>query len=198
MGQRQPWHRQPDESAKAYEAFRIYREMGPSRSISKAARKLNKSTMVLARWSTRWSWQERIQAWDDNQSEKHLVDEENARAEVSSLFWEGILEQMRNLVAAARRGGEIKPTEIARGIKDIMQSIALYDGRATNGQSLTVIQGENIQVNQFEAELLSEIGAALRILPKEWKVKVFAEIRRRREMLEGAGGEGSEAARTDK
>lgn len=36
------WHRQPGESAKAYEAFAFYRDMGPERSLLKVCQSIPK------------------------------------------------------------------------------------------------------------------------------------------------------------
>lgn len=61
----QEWERQPEETAKAFEAFAIYRDMGNDRSIAKVAEKLGKSEALLHRWSSRYEWVKRAAAWDD-------------------------------------------------------------------------------------------------------------------------------------
>jgi hypothetical protein len=58
------WERQPEETAVAYEAFTVYRDLGASRSLSKASRQLSKSKPLLQRWSSTWSWVARVDAWD--------------------------------------------------------------------------------------------------------------------------------------
>lgn len=64
MTRSQPWDRLPGESAKAYEAFCVYRDLGVDRSIRDAAQKLSKSVMVIARWSGQWDWVNRVREWD--------------------------------------------------------------------------------------------------------------------------------------
>lgn len=59
-----PSERQKGESAVAFEAFRIYLEAGPARSTAKVARSLGKSKTLIDRWSSRWSWVERVRAFD--------------------------------------------------------------------------------------------------------------------------------------
>lgn len=59
-----PWERQPGESAPAYAAAWEYFQMGSERSLATVARKFNKSKTLLARWSTRWRWTERAEAYD--------------------------------------------------------------------------------------------------------------------------------------
>lgn len=45
------WERQPGESAQAYEAFAIYRDMGSNRSLRVVAEQLSKSDTLIKRWS---------------------------------------------------------------------------------------------------------------------------------------------------
>ena len=62
-----PWERMPRESLKAYAAFLTYCELGPGRTLTDAAHKLNKSRTVLGAWSGRWQWQLRIRSYDAEQ-----------------------------------------------------------------------------------------------------------------------------------
>lgn len=59
------WERQQGESPQAYEAFATYRDMGSERNIRAVARKLSKSSTIIARWSSTWKWVERARAWDN-------------------------------------------------------------------------------------------------------------------------------------
>lgn len=67
MAANKPWERQEKESAKAFEAFCIYRDMGIQRSVRKVARELGKSETLMARWSGNYNWVERATAWDEEQ-----------------------------------------------------------------------------------------------------------------------------------
>ena len=62
-----PWERQPDESAKAFEAFVIYRDMGLQRGVRKVGDQLHKSLTLMSRWSSQHNWPERAAAWDVEQ-----------------------------------------------------------------------------------------------------------------------------------
>jgi len=68
---REAFEQQISESARAFEAFKTYRDMGPARSLEAVAKKLSKSATIVKRWSARWRWQERIKAWA-----KHIEDTE--------------------------------------------------------------------------------------------------------------------------
>lgn len=67
---RELWERQPYETAVAFAAFVTYRDMGPSRSHARVGRKLGKSTTLMNRWSSQWSWVQRVEAyieWEDRE-----------------------------------------------------------------------------------------------------------------------------------
>ena len=61
----QPWDRQKGESARAFEAFLVYLQMGPERSVRAVAQKLSKSHTLAGRWSSTYHWVERCRAWDN-------------------------------------------------------------------------------------------------------------------------------------
>ena len=63
-----PWRQRPGESARAYAAAWAYIEMGAGRSHSAVAAKLGTHDSQIARWSTRWDWVVRAEAFD-----AHLV-----------------------------------------------------------------------------------------------------------------------------
>lgn len=60
------FEQQANESAKAFAAFSVYLAMGPERSLEAVARKVTKSSRLLKRWSSRWSWGERVRAYDES------------------------------------------------------------------------------------------------------------------------------------
>lgn len=60
----EPWERQPNETDKAWEAFLIFRDMGPSRTVVGVQRKLGKADGTIQRWSTGHNWRERVKPYD--------------------------------------------------------------------------------------------------------------------------------------
>ena len=62
-----PWLRHPDETAKAYAAFRYYRDLSEARSIRQVAQKFTISDTLAKRWSTVHAWVIRARAWDEHQ-----------------------------------------------------------------------------------------------------------------------------------
>jgi hypothetical protein len=58
------WQRHTGESNAAHEAFRVYLDLGPNRSIRAVAAILGKHRTLIGRWSSRWDWVERARAYD--------------------------------------------------------------------------------------------------------------------------------------
>lgn len=61
------WERQPEETSKPFEAFCVYRDLGPGRSLAQVAEKLKKSGTLIGRWSGAYDWVKRATAWDAEQ-----------------------------------------------------------------------------------------------------------------------------------
>lgn len=71
------WQRQPNETAIAYKAFGVYRDMGAERSLSKVREKLGRKSgyeRQLQEWSSQHSWVDRAAAYD-RQLEERLTAE---------------------------------------------------------------------------------------------------------------------------
>lgn len=62
-----PWDKQPGDTPKAWNAFTIYRDLGPSRTLAAAALQMGRNRQTLADWSARHAWQFRVEAWDREQ-----------------------------------------------------------------------------------------------------------------------------------
>lgn len=60
-----PWERQTGEGPAAWAAFQVYRDLGQSRTIRKAAERLGKSPAHLSDYSASFSWVDRAAAWDN-------------------------------------------------------------------------------------------------------------------------------------
>lgn len=72
MSERLAWHRQPGETAAAFDAFLVYRDLGPKRSLSAALEAAGRAPTTLAawgRWSSAHSWVARCAAWDARMQE---------------------------------------------------------------------------------------------------------------------------------
>ena len=105
------FEQQQKESDKAFAAFAMYLSMGPERSLEAVRQKCGKSARLIQRWSSRWSWTERVTA---HASHLATVEREasEALARVKSAEWLTRQQQIRErewemhekCIEAARRG----------------------------------------------------------------------------------------------
>jgi hypothetical protein len=58
------WDKRPNESALAFRAFALYRDLGSKRSISQVARELGTEITHLKDWSSKHEWVARCDAYD--------------------------------------------------------------------------------------------------------------------------------------
>lgn len=114
-----PWEQSPDESAGAFHAFTLYRNLGEARSLSRVASDLieggrrsgNPGTVRkhLGEWSSRYRWVERAQAYD-RELDRQLVKEEQVartemrrrQAKMAEDYQEALSVPMRALLAKIR------------------------------------------------------------------------------------------------
>lgn len=62
--------RLPKESAKAFQAFTIYRDLPiDERSLQMVSQRLGKNRSLCARWSAQFQWMDRAKAWDSKQDQ---------------------------------------------------------------------------------------------------------------------------------
>ena len=115
-----PWERRDNETSKAYEAFSIYRDMGPDRSLGKVAEKLQKSETLMGRWSSAYDWVKRAALWDDEQDriEREQAQKEQSKAIRDMRKRHADLAQAM-LIKSARAlaripDDEIKPMDVSR------------------------------------------------------------------------------------
>jgi len=166
------WERLPGESAKAYEAFCKYRDMPPGeRSLREVARRLGKSETLISRWSSRYRWVERVQAWDDEVDRKareaHLrtvkeMRERHARYAVAL--------QMKALDRLKQMDpDELEPLEVLKFIVEAAKLERLARGEPDTIQEHTGKDGGPIEHrHNFDLSRLSieELRSLERILSK--------------------------------
>jgi hypothetical protein len=70
MSDRPIYEQLHDETPRAWEAFRVYRDMGVQRSQEKVCRELGKSGGTISKWSLRYKWSERVKVYDLDQEAK--------------------------------------------------------------------------------------------------------------------------------
>lgn len=136
--------RQPTDTNRSWAAFEIYREMGAMRSLDKLLVLMRERfgqaapcSRSLDNWSAKFRWQERVQAWDLEQS--RLKEEiaqkirlEEYRAEV---------ERLRKTEQQIGQGLISTSVDALKMLKELMQSPAFQDrlGTAPIGQVSALI-----------------------------------------------------------
>lgn len=114
------WERQPNESAPAYEAFSLYRDMGLERSLRAVAEKLGKSRALIERWSAKHNWQERCRQYDNalqrdayKKAVKNVSEMQTRHIKTAVLMQKKAVEALDQLNVAL-----LSPQDIARLIKE--------------------------------------------------------------------------------
>ena len=143
------WERQENETAKPFEAFCIYRDLGPGRSLSQVAKSLGKSDTLMSRWSSEYDWVKRAAAWDNEQDRiarqeqiKEIVDMRKRHAKIAKKALDKISvaldsidpEDMSNADIARLMSEASKLERISRG--DVGDVIEERDG----GEAINPVQ----------------------------------------------------------
>lgn len=101
-----PWAKMPGETTKSREAFMVYLEMGPARSLRRVAEKMKRPTgyrRLLEQWSSRFDWVDRTCAFD-----------EQALGDLERLLPAIRRDELRLMAERARQAG-VEIWDIARG-----------------------------------------------------------------------------------
>jgi len=127
------WERQSGESARAFQAFTIYRDLGPDRSITVVARKLRKQAALISRWCSQWRWVRRVEAYDSHLDalrrkarEKSIERAERRQLRISRALQAKAAERLKGLQAS-----DLKPRDMITAITEGIKLERLVLGQAT-------------------------------------------------------------------
>lgn len=131
-----PWEMQDGETAKQFEAFVVYRDM-EERSIRQVGKILSKSDTLIARWSGKNNWVERVAAWDNEKDRiarqeqiKEIRKMRERHAKGSVAMFAKALEGLKNL----------KPEELTAQDVVRMFSESVKAERISRGDTSEVIE----------------------------------------------------------
>lgn len=144
-----PWERHADEPAKAFAAFQMYRDMPVmERSLRRLAAQLERATSRIGAWSTKWSWQLRVDAWDREQ--------DRLRQEQAAKDRKAFAQRL------AASGALLQP----KGLTKVRSYVDRYDrdGNETLAEQLRAGQHLTDTIPLLEAARLIEVGARLEAL----------------------------------
>jgi hypothetical protein len=106
----------PDESSRAFAAFKTYLADGPKRSIRRCARKLRKSATICARWSKKHRWQKRLREAELDDGKRAIKADEQAKLSVAK-------ERERAQLKFQERALEVSQKMTARGLQILKQPL---------------------------------------------------------------------------
>lgn len=140
---REPWERQEGESARAFEAFAKYRDMGASRNLRAVGQEVGKSRGTIEKWSSLWKWVDRSAAWD---AEQDRIARQEQINEIKKMRKRHADLATAMLVKSAKALQRIPDDEIRAGDISRMVDVASKLERISRGDVETVVeerQGEN-------------------------------------------------------
>ena len=143
----QKWDRIKNEQNKAYHSFCIYRDLGPFRSIDKVVQKLDEESTPLSRtqvgkYSSKYNWVERAEAYDDYKDKKQRQKNENAIIEMNKRqandykkLQEGVMDTMSaidEIDSESEEKGHLTPNRAAY----FLNACSMAYDRAAKGERL--------------------------------------------------------------
>lgn len=122
MGER--WERMPGEGMLAFEAFCVYRDLGPSRTHEKVRRSIvnednnprRKSRRQLQEWSAKWDWSARAVAYDEHlDSERRIASQKELEHKRKAMRdrHEGLAKTLTKMVLTKVFPDKNDPTKMA-------------------------------------------------------------------------------------
>ena len=193
-----PWDPQAGESAQAFAAFVAYRDLGPERSIDAVVRELDKSRTLIGRWSGRWKWVKRAQAYDAHLDEIKRKAHESAIANKARRIMSSyeVLEGMSgygqgDITDLLNENGEFDLADIKRrGLGGLIKSITrhsngsvarieMYDAmeaRETIGRYYKLWERGPREIRDPEAVLAKLLGISPKQLPPAYDVESDVDV----------------------
>ena len=161
----------PRESARAFEAFCAYRDMGPGRSVAKVGHALGKSTTLMARWSGQWAWVARVATWDADiavrvaaAQQEEIVEMRARHARISAAILGKVVSGLAKLDPA-----ELKPAELTR-----MFDVAMKAERTSRGASGETRDAHPVVATEHPLDNLSPAELFARV--ETWKARFSGGI----------------------
>ena len=166
--ERLPWEKQRGESAVAFTAFALYRDLGAQRSCAKVGQALGRATGTMERYSSKHHWVERAEAYDAYLDRRRLeATQESWR--VAAAGHVAIVGNVRQALAAKLTGDAqrnitaLNPDDLEWGdISRLMRDTVTLE-RAIHGQPSDIANRVlQIDVNQAISHLRTVIELARR------------------------------------
>ena len=128
----EPWERQPGETEKAYEAFLVYKNLGPGRSIKKVSDRLQKTYALIYRWNMRNGWKARVEAFD---RENERVEQERIQKERAEMIKRHIKIGLAAQGKALKALDRMDPESLTPGnVREFLRAVEERKQEAGQGQ----------------------------------------------------------------
>lgn len=144
------WIKQNKESIQAYEAFKIYLDLGVKRSIRLVSEKTLKNINTIAKFSKKYSWIQRVRDFDRYMSRIELTERENKiikalnrHADIAELFQTKASEVLNQMNIKSFE--ELSPLQLIK-----LFEISINMDRTALGIPLV---GEEVRLNQAQDKL---------------------------------------------
>lgn len=142
------WKKQPGESKKAFDAFRIYRDMGPTRSLVRVGQQSGKNRTLIERWSSRGDWQDRVDEFEAHDERVRLDNQLRAKKDMDERHAQ-IATSLQN--KALRRLQNMDPSELSPG------GLLSYLTEATRLERLARGEPESIEERREKIEATHDV-----------------------------------------
>lgn len=185
-GDRFPWEPQPGETSKSFAAFAVYRDLGPRRSLAKAAQVLieqgvRKGTARgvasdLAEWSVKHGWVDRVVEYDlytdrrlREENESELRQAARRQADLGVGLQIAVSKRLRGYASEEEQVNRIDPNEMDWTDVAQLTRIGVNVERLARGQPTDVLQARQAftasEVNDLVTGIFNQV--VLPIMPPE-------------------------------
>jgi hypothetical protein len=146
------WDRRAGEPARAYAAFRIYRDLPPAqRTIATVAEQVKGSVRSANRWAVDWRWRQRADAWDDA---CHRIDDQERLEAIRSMHSMHRRAGRAAIVKAVQALGLMEPHEMPPNLIARLLELGAKLERSTLLTSVEELQGietaEDVEEDPWE------------------------------------------------
>ena len=166
------WERRLRESAKAYAAFVVYRDLGAERSTAAVARSLGRSKTLIDRWSSRHGWVARARARDDEIDRqttaaklREAVEMEDRHGRAAVALQARALQALKDI-----QGDKVSPRDLT-----YMMDIAVKIERLSRGQPSERVELVGQLVTPLIQALIAVFVECNDIDDREARAATFAE-----------------------
>lgn len=166
----EPWTRRPDEGDHAWEMFRFYRDLGPSRTIAMVAEEFKTKLPTLHNtYTSRFDWLARAAAWDKSLDRLYRIGLQEQVKEMSQRHASQIV---GTLEALAIPFNEIRRRVEKGGTTGILKGLTNMDVRRLFDLAL---KGARVMAPLMAAERLAR-GMPTEIIQSDSEVRVIHDI----------------------